>query len=80
MYINISCARKTIVALAISASLAGCFSEEPPAKDVDWYKANTNERQQMIERCSKNPGELKDSADCKNALAAESALSVGSLK
>jgi hypothetical protein len=81
MAMGFSCARKAAVAISLSALLTGCFDEATPAaKSVDWYKAHNADRQAMMEKCSQNPGELGDTPDCKNAIAAESALSVGSLK
>lgn len=80
MSVNISCARKALAGLGLSVLLVGCVEDAPPAKTVDWYKANAAERLAVLQECSQNPGEKGDSPDCKNAIAAESALSVGSLK
>ena len=80
MNMKILCARKVAVTVSLAALLTGCIDNTPTAKTVDWYKANTAERQAMMRKCSQNPGELGESADCKNAIAAESALSVGTLK
>lgn len=80
MTMNFSCARKAAIAISLSALLTGCLDEAAQAQSVDWYKAHNAERQAMMEKCSQNPGELGGTADCKNAIAAESALSVGSLK
>lgn len=68
---NISCARSLAVVILASFTLAGCFDESldtGPVQTVDWYKEHDNERQTLLEKCSNNPGELKNDPNCTNAL------------
>ncbi len=81
---KISCARNLAVAALVSFALTGCFEdsakETGPVHDVEWFKAHNNERQVKLEECANNPGELKDTPNCLNALEAEKQLSSGSLR
>ena len=78
-----SCARKVAVLAVATTSLAGCFESEKviePVQNVEWFKSNDNVRKETLEKCANNPGELKETPNCKNALEAETQLSSGSLK
>lgn len=77
---KISCARNFMVVSLTSLALTGCFDDTPdtgPVQTVDWYKAQDGERKATLEKCSNNPGELKDTPNCINAIQAERALSSG---
>jgi hypothetical protein len=79
---NFSCARNFAVVALVSFALTGCFDETKetgPVHDVEWFKTHNNERQATLEECANNPGELKDTPNCSNALEAEKQLSSGSL-
>lgn len=71
-----------VVVLASCALLTGCFEieEKKPVQTVDWYKAHDVERQAMIKECGNNPGELGETPNCKNAMAAAVQLSSGKLR
>lgn len=80
MSMNISYVRNFVVVAMVSFALTGCFDDTPetgPVQTVDWYKAHDNERQETLEKCSNNPGELQETPNCVNALQAERALSSG---
>lgn len=80
---KISYVRNLAVMALVSFALTGCFDEEPastvPVHDVEWFKAHNDARKATLEECSNNPGELKDTPNCSNALEAEKQLSSGSL-
>lgn len=48
--------------------LTGCFDEE--VKTVDYYLSNIMEMKDKIKECNNNPGELMNTPNCKNAIAA----------
>ena len=48
--------------------IIGCTAEE--TKTVDYYMANKTERELKITDCKNNPGELMQTPNCKNAVAA----------
>jgi uncharacterized membrane protein required for colicin V production len=80
-----SCARKVAILALATTSLAGCFNSEKVTEpvqiqSVEWFKSNDNVRKETLEKCANNPGELKETPNCKNALEAETQLSSGSLK
>ncbi|MCA8863500.1 MULTISPECIES: EexN family lipoprotein [unclassified Halomonas] len=72
-----------IIALA-DLTLTGCFDDAAettlPTHDVEWFKSHDDERKTTLTECSNNPGELKDTPNCSNALEAEQQLSSGSLR
>ncbi|ARS53520.1 EexN family lipoprotein [Kushneria konosiri] len=77
---KISCARNTAVVALIGLVLTGCFedsSDTGSVQTVDWYKAHDDDRKMTLQACSNNPGELRDTPNCINALQAERALSSG---
>ena len=47
---------------------------------VEAYRNDPELRWQELERCTNDPGTLKNSADCVNAREAERAVGVGSLR
>ncbi len=72
---------RNIAAVAlVSIMLTGCFQEAEPVHDVEWYKTHDAERQAKLKECSNNPGELRDTPNCENAVQAEKALSFGKPK
>ena len=78
-----SCTRNFAVVVLVSFALTGCFDDTPeagPVQTVDWYKTHNDERKATLEGCANNPGELKGTPNCENALEAEEQLSSGSLK
>lgn len=81
---NISYVRNFAVAALASLSLAGCFDDSTESAaivhDVEWFKAHDEERQETLEECANNPGELEETPNCSNALEAEQQLSSGSLR
>lgn len=79
---NFSYVRNFVVVALVSFALTGCFDdtkETGPVHDVEWFKTHDDERQATLEECANNPGELKDTPNCSNALEAEKQLSSGSL-
>ncbi|MFD2190785.1 EexN family lipoprotein [Pistricoccus aurantiacus] len=77
---NISYVRNFAAVAMVSFALTGCFDDTPdigPVQTVDWYKEHVDERKVTLETCGNNPGELKDTPNCINALQAERALSSG---
>ncbi len=54
--------------LLVVAILAGC--EQETVRTVDWYKEHTVERQAKLEECRANPGEMRDTPNCINAMQA----------
>lgn len=59
--------------MIVTAILSGCGKQEP-VQTVDWYKANSPERLNVLERCNANPGELALTPNCVNAKTAANAL------
>lgn len=57
----------SIVLAAMTLSFVG-YSEE--VKTVEYYKEHANERKAKIEECKNNPGELRGTPNCTNAIAA----------
>lgn len=55
-------------------------SEAENSPTVEWFKEHAQERQATLETCANNPGELKDTPKCINAVEAERQLSSGSLR
>ncbi|MBT0110607.1 MULTISPECIES: EexN family lipoprotein [Vibrio] len=68
----------TLVAM-LSIFLTGCFDKNEEIHNVAWFKLNEVERNTTLEKCSNNPGELKEHPNCINARQAEKELIVGSL-
>lgn len=79
-----SCARNFVMVAMVSLALAGCFEEDiqanEPPHSVEWFKKHDAERQVTLEECADNPGELRGTPNCENALEAETQLSSGSLR
>jgi hypothetical protein len=62
-------------------SAAACAPAPEPARHtVAEYREDRMMRQGELDRCTNDPGTLKDSPDCINARAAERAAGVGSLR
>lgn len=74
-----SCARKISAVCLISLALTGCFDKEE-THSVEWFSNHNAERAETVKRCSDNPGELGNTPNCKNAIAAEQKASSGSLR
>lgn len=55
------------VSFILALSFVG-YSEE--VKTVNYYKQHISERKAKIEECKNNPGELKGTPNCINAIAA----------
>lgn len=49
--------------------LPGCKGEKE-IKTVQWYREHPVERQQQVDICKNNPGQLKDDPNCVNAMQA----------
>ncbi len=77
-----SCVKKFFLVAIVSVLLAGCFEKEPQEQvhDVKWFKENNTQRAEMLARCANNPGELKETPNCQNAVAAGLQLSVGKFR
>jgi hypothetical protein len=56
--------------------VTGCKEEVKPdiVQTVDWYKENQAEREDVLKKCSNNPGELAATPNCVNASRAENSL------
>ncbi len=67
------------VATTLALMLTGCFEKEKATLDVEWYKTHDSERAAKLKECSNDPGTLKDTPNCVNAVEAERQLSSGSL-
>lgn len=78
----ISYVRNFAFASLVGLSLAGCFEQKPleETKSVEFYSQNSTDRSEMVKRCANNPGELKDTPNCINAMQAEKAATSGTLK
>lgn len=61
--------KKLICLLPLFAMLAACGDEDPKTKE--WYMQHDKERAVRVAEC-RNDAKLHASADCMNALAAES--------
>lgn len=59
--------RSALLAVVASVALAAC-NPPPAAKTVDYYSTHTVERDARMVTCKNNPGDLKDDADCINAV------------
>ena len=77
-----SCARNIAVVFLMSVALAGCFDKEPSEETmtVEWYMENGPARAEKLSQCNDNPGELKETPNCQNAVRAEEQSSSGSLR
>ena len=62
-----------------SLTLAGCAPAPKPHTVAD-FRANPALRKQVLARCANDPGELRDSADCVNAMQAERLEGLGNLR
>lgn len=69
---------KAVLLAIVTVAISGCFGDEP-VHTAEWYKEHDSERQEKLKACSDNPGELRDTPNCVNALQAERVLSSGEL-
>lgn len=63
-----------IYALAALAFLAACGdsgTEREAVHDVEYYVEHPEERDAMTAQCENNPGEIGDTANCRNAREAD---------
>lgn len=70
---------RKILFIGLIGLLTGCFDKEE-TRSVEWFLKHNPEREETLKRCNDNPGEFSETPNCKNALAAESKLSSGSLR
>lgn len=71
--------KKLTVVLVVASALSmlnGCKEDKPAevVQTVDWYKANKDERAEVLTKCQTNPGELAATPNCVNASRAQSSL------
>lgn len=60
--------KKVFLILGVSLALAGCKEEEmQPAKSVDYYANNEQEREAVLDRCSQDLADAVKDDDCINA-------------
>lgn len=73
---------KSTATVIFCASLTACFekTDGEPIQTVEWYKTHDNEREEKIAECSNDPGTLKETPNCVNAIQAANQLSSGSLR
>lgn len=60
--------RVSVWVLPFIAGLAGCVEQAAPT--VEYYRSHADERQAQLAKCANDPGSLKDTAACVNALQA----------
>ncbi|EJQ0681022.1 EexN family lipoprotein [Pseudomonas aeruginosa] len=66
-----------VMAGALSV-LAGCKEDKTEVvQSVEWYKAHTAERKDMLAKCNENPGERMATPNCVNASRADSSTTWG---
>lgn len=63
----------------VSLVLTGCFEKEE-MHSVKWFSNYNAERTETVKRCSANLGELGNTPNYKNAIAAEQEASSGALR
>jgi hypothetical protein len=56
--------------LGLVAMLAACSAPEP-ARDVAYYRGHANDRAAKLAACGADPGRLRRTANCVNAVAAD---------
>ena len=57
--------------LGLAAALAACSAPEP-AHDVAFYRDHASDRMAKMSACRADPGRLQGTANCVNAVAADS--------
>ncbi len=63
---------KFFVMISVVISLFGCFEEKQnETRSVSWYKENSVARNEKLNECKDNPGDLEKTANCINAKQAE---------
>ncbi|CAD7381521.1 EexN family lipoprotein [Xanthomonas arboricola pv. juglandis] len=60
-------ARKTICSAVVLAATIAVTACSGPGKDVEFYKAHVDQRDQVIAKCRKDVARSKDDHDCVNA-------------
>lgn len=70
-------AKICILALTLSIFLTACNKNEEVVQTVDWYKSHKVEREEVIAKCTDNPGELAATPNCVNASQAASDITWG---
>ncbi len=77
-----SCVKKFFWVTLVSVLLPGCFEtkSQEEVHDVQWFLDHTPQRRETLKRCANNPGELGQTPNCQNAMAAARKLSVGKLR
>ncbi|HEY1889313.1 MAG TPA: EexN family lipoprotein [Steroidobacteraceae bacterium] len=77
-------ARSVRLCLEIVVTLSALTACAPAPKQaqhsVDYYGSHVALRQEVLERCTNDPGDERRKPDCINARAAESIEGIGSLK
>ena len=77
-------ARSVRLCLEIVVTLSAVTACAPAPKQaqhsVDYYRSHATLRQEVLERCTNDPGDEGRTPDCINARAAESIEGIGSLK
>ena len=68
------------IPLVLLATLSACTAVEEPIHDVSWYKDHQAERAAKLQECRANPGALAQTANCRNADAADTAAKLGRKK
>ena len=63
----------------VTLGTAAC-APAPNPHPVSWYREHAEERQGQLRQCQEHAGELREAAACVNAVEAEKAESVGSLR
>ncbi len=66
---------RNFAALALLVVVSGCQKQE--VHDVQWFLDHAPERTDTLKQCRNNPGELRNDANCINAIKAEKKLSIG---
>jgi len=56
--------------LGLAAALAACSAPEP-GRDVAYYRDHASDRAAKLAACRADPGRLRESANCVNAVAAD---------
>lgn len=73
--------RQTALVFSCIAALCACNPEPPKARyTVDEYLADPQAMTQALEKCTSNPGELRNDPDCINVQAAAQRKDIGSLR
>ncbi|MDD5406951.1 MAG: EexN family lipoprotein [Sulfurovaceae bacterium] len=66
--------KKLILSVTLTFIYVGCSNKAEETKTVDYYQNNPTQMDIKIKECLNNPGELKDTPNCKNAAKAQQIL------